>query len=188
MMRNLWKNPYAWAGAFVFAVVAVAWFGRDLFEPVVAGSEVPAFSAENLRGDTVHLSDYRGEVVLLNVWATWCPPCVEEMPSMQRLYETIDDEDFEVVAVSVDAEQGEQDPSGNVGGDVAAFVQEYGLTFDILHNPSGSIQRIFQTTGVPESFVIGRDGIIYQKVTGPAEWDSPQNVAMMRRLLERPGP
>lgn len=104
---------------------------------------------------------------------------------MQRLYDTIEDEDFEVVAVSVDAREGQQDPSGNVGGDVGAFVEEHELTFDILHDPSGSIQRIFQTTGVPESFVIGRDGVIYQKVTGPAEWDSPQNVAMMRRLLER---
>lgn len=104
---------------------------------------------------------------------------------MQRLYELIDDPDFEVVAVSIDARQGQRDESGNVGGDVAAFVEEYGLTFDILLNPSGSIQRIYQTTGVPESFVIGRDGMIYQKVTGAAEWDSPRNVALMRRLLER---
>lgn len=104
---------------------------------------------------------------------------------MQRLSETIDDPDFAVVAVSIDAREGERDASGNVGGDVEAFVEEYGLTFDILWNPSGSIQRIYQTTGVPESFVIGKDGIIYQKVTGPAEWDSPQNVALMRRLLER---
>jgi len=185
MMRNLLKNPYAWAGAFVFAVVAIAWFSRDLFEPVGAGSEAPAFQAVNLEGDMVALSDYRGKVVLLNVWATWCPPCVEEMPSMQRLSETIEDPDFEVVAVSVDAEEGERDPSGNVGGDVGDFVREHGLTFDILHNPSGSIQRIYQTTGVPESFVIGRDGIIYQKVTGPAEWDSPQYVALMQRLLDR---
>ncbi|MFW6199370.1 MAG: peroxiredoxin family protein [Gemmatimonadota bacterium] len=184
-MRNLLKNPYAWAGAFVFAVVAAAWFSRDLFEPVGAGSGAPAFEAVSLEGDTVALSDYRGQVVLLNIWATWCPPCVEEMPSMQRLSEIIEDPDFEVVAVSIDAGEGQRDASGNVGGDVEAFVEEYGLTFDILLNPSGSIQRIYQTTGVPESFVIGKDGIIYQKVTGPSEWDSPQNVALMRRLMER---
>lgn len=184
-MGRILKNPYTWAGVFVVAVVAVAWFGRDAFEPVGPGHEAPAFSAVDLRGNTVSLEDYRGNVVLLNIWATWCPPCVEEMPSMERLHQKIEDPDFSVVAVSVDAREGETDPSGNVGGDVADFVREHELTFDILHNPSGSIQEIFQTTGVPESFVIGRDGVIYQKVAGPSEWDSPRNTEMIRRLLER---
>lgn len=103
---------------------------------------------------------------------------------MQRLYEAIHDEDFEILAVSIDAPRGQADAAGRPGGDLEAFAKEYGLTFPILHNPSGSIQRTYQTTGVPESFVIGRDGLIYRKVAGPTEWDLRVNKELVRRLLE----
>lgn len=106
---------------------------------------------------------------------------------MQRLYESLKKhggaEDFEILAVSIDAPIGEQDTSGNPGGDLRAFADEYDLTFPILHDPSGAIRRIYQTTGVPESFVIGKDGLIYKKVAGPTEWDLPVNQELVRRLL-----
>ena len=102
---------------------------------------------------------------------------------MQRLREAIPDEDLAILAISVDAPFGERDLFGREGGDLEAFALERGLTFTILHDPTGKIQEIYQTTGVPESFVVGRDGVILKKVAGPTEWDAPAHVEFIRRLL-----
>ena len=102
---------------------------------------------------------------------------------MQRLTEKLGPEGLRIVAVSIDAAPAQSDAAGRPGGDVAAFAREYGLTFDIWHDPSGKIQRIYRTTGVPESVVIDREGVIVKKVIGATEWDSEANVAMFRRLL-----
>lgn len=104
---------------------------------------------------------------------------------MQRLYERLGPEGLRMVAVSIDATPGKADAAGRTGGDVAAFAKEYGLTFDIWHDPSGKIQRTYRTTGVPESFVIDRRGTIVKKVIGATEWDSQATVALFRRLLEK---
>lgn len=184
MKRSFVRSPYLWAMVGVALVVLVAWIGRENYRPVITGSDAPAFRVTNLQGEEVRLEDYLGEKVLLvNVWATWCIPCVTEMPSIQRLYDALESEDFEVLAVSVDARLGEVDIAGRPGGDLDAFASELNLTFPILHDPSGDIQRQYQTTGVPESFVIGKDGVIYKKVAGPTEWDAPVNEELIRRLL-----
>lgn len=143
---------------------------------IEVGSRAPAFGAVDLRANRpVSLADYRGQVVLVNVWATWCAPCRAEMPSMERVHRKLAGTDFRILAVSVDQE----------GGDVVmAFVNELGLTFDILHDQAGAIQGIYQTTGVPESFLLDRDGTIMKKVIGATEWDSPVNEALIRRLLD----
>ena len=106
------------------------------------------------------------------------------MPSLQRLYEEVASDDFRILAVSIDALPGEVDALGRPGGDLVAFTESLGLTFDILHDPSGKIQDSFQTTGVPESFVIDRSGVIYKKIAGATAWDAPQNVELIQRLLE----
>jgi thiol-disulfide isomerase/thioredoxin len=179
------KLPYVAALLLMGMVVVAAWVGRDRYTAIIAGSEAPTFSAMTLDGAPVSLEDLEGKVVLLNVWATWCPPCRFEMPSMQRLHEAVNDEDFVVLAVSVDAaEPGEPDMFGRIAGDVPAYIEENGYTFTVWHDPPGTIQRTYQTTGVPESFVIGRDGVIYKKVAGPTEWDSPEYEEMIRRLLD----
>ena len=184
MKRSFVRSPYLWAIVAVAAVVTVAWIGRERYRPVITGSEAPEFTVTTMDGSEARLSDYVGEKVLLvNVWATWCGPCVVEMPSMQRLYERLEGEDFEILAVSVDAPLGQTDAFGRPGGDLEAFSDRLGLTFPILHDPSGDIQRFYQTTGVPESFVIGLDGTIYRKVAGPTEWDSTENEELIRRLL-----
>jgi peroxiredoxin len=105
------------------------------------------------------------------------------MPSMQRLYEAFGDEDFEILAVSVDAPFGEADAFGRPGGDLEGFATQLGLTFPILQNPTGDIQRQYQTTGVPESFLLDKNGVIVKKVAGPTEWDSKENQELIRRLL-----
>ena len=102
---------------------------------------------------------------------------------MQRLKEKLGPEGLRIVAVSIDPAPATFYAAGRSGGDVAAFARKYGLTFDIWHNPSGEIQRIYRTTGVPESVAIDREGIIVKKVIGAAEWDSGANAAMFRRLL-----
>lgn len=179
------RLPYIFALVFMALVVVAAWMGRDSYRPVIAGEPAPDFVATTLDGVEKTLADYDGEVVLLNIWATWCPPCREEMPSMQRLSERLDGTDFRVVAVSVDASrEGERGWGGNIGGDVGDFVDEYGLTFEILRDPAGEIAEIYQTTGLPETFLIGRDGIIYRKVAGGTHWDDEQYVAQIQRLLD----
>jgi len=179
------RLPYIFGLLFVVAVVVAAWLGRDSYRPVMAGEPAPHFAATTLDGQERSLQDYRGKVVLLNIWATWCPPCREEMPSMQELSEKLTGTDFEIVAVSVDAENvGGLGWGGNLGGDVPAFVDELGLTFPILRDPSGLIADTYQATGLPESFLIGRDGLIYRKVPGGTDWSDERYVEQIRRLLD----
>jgi peroxiredoxin len=102
---------------------------------------------------------------------------------MERLYKEIAHDDFEILAISVDAPLGEKDEFGRPGGDLKTCAETRGLTFQILHDPSGKIQATYQTTGVPESFLVDRQGIIKKKVFGETAWDAPENVALVRRLL-----
>ena len=183
MKRAFYKSPYLWAAVAVVMVVTIAWAGRENYRPVITGTSAPDFVASDLACNQVSLSDYEGRVVLVNVWATWCAPCRNEMPSMQRLYEALGDTDFEILAVSIDALAGQTSADGQPGGNLKAFADELGLTFPLLHDPEGRIQRIYQTTGVPETFLVGRDGLIYKKVAGGTEWDAPVNQELVRRLL-----
>lgn len=185
-MKSFIRSPYLWLIVAVVAVVSYAYTVRDRYREaaVLAGAQAPEFTYPSLTRGELSLSDFEDHVVLINIWATWCLPCREEMPSMQRLYEAFEGEDFEILAVSVDAPIGEQDESGYPGGDLAAFAEEYGLTFPILHNPSGGIRQSYQTTGVPESFVVAKGGQIWKKIAGPTEWDLPVNQELIRRLLE----
>jgi peroxiredoxin len=170
--------------ALLAVLVGIGWTMRDRFLPVEVGSAAPQVTATDLHGKPVKLSDLRGQVVLLNIWATWCGPCQQEMPSMQRLFDTLKGEGLKIVAVSIDAKPGQPDADGRPGGDVAGFTREFGLTFDIWQDPSGAIGRDYRTTGVPESFLVGRDGKIVKKVIGATEWDDPATVALIRRMLK----
>lgn len=183
---QIFRNAYVFAAVVLGLLVAVAWTKRESLQRAAPGSPAPDFEAYTLDGALVSLDDYQDRVILLNIWATWCPPCREEMPSMERLYRRFRDEGapFDILAVSIDAELGETNESGNVGGDLRAFAAEYGLTFTILHDPSGEIQRTYWTSGVPESFLIDKEGIIRRRLAGATEWDSPANQAAVRRLLE----
>jgi cytochrome c biogenesis protein CcmG, thiol:disulfide interchange protein DsbE len=171
--------------AVLIGLVGAGWLVRDRFLPVEVGTRVPDFSARDLSGEEVSLSDLEGEVILLNIWATWCPPCREEMPSMQRLHEELGPEGLRIVAVSVDVAPGMLDASGNVGGNIAEFAREMGLTFAIWHDPSGRVQQAFRSSKVPESFVIDRSGYIVKKDIGGVIWDTDARIDLFRRLLEQ---
>ena len=168
----------------IVLLIGAGWLVRDRFAPVGVGSRAPDFAATDLEGNPVRLSQFEGEVVLLNIWATWCPPCREEMPSMQRLYENLGPEGLKIVAVSIDAPLGFLDRVGMQGGDVAAFAEEYDLTFDIWHDPTGKVQQTYRGTAVPESFLINREGVIIKKQLSAIEWDSDAIVDLVTTLLE----
>jgi len=181
--RQQWTLVAGILTTVVFGVALAAKL-RPQLDLLEVGDAAPAFESTDLRtGRPATLADYRGKVVLVNVWATWCSPCRVEMPSMERLYQKFAGTDFRIVAVSVDGDlfhpEDSQAPTG-----IMAFANGMGLTFDILHDPSGGIRRTYQTTGVPESFVIDRGGVIVKKVIGAAEWDGPVNEALIRRLLD----
>lgn len=165
-------------GAGLFLLTRL--LGDELF-PVTVGVDAPGFAAATLSQPAGRktMEDYRGDVVLLNIWATWCGPCRVEMPSMQRLHDEYAPGGLKIVAISID--------EAGTEAQIREFAQEYGLTFEILHDPNGHIQRAYQTTGVPETFVIGRDGTIRKKVIGAANWHSDANRALVRSLLEHEG-
>lgn len=171
------------AGA-IAALVAVLIAGTRLLKHelfiVGPGTRAPAFSAATLDSPALQksLSDFRGDVILLNVWATWCGPCRVEMPSMQKLHEALGPKGLKVVAVSVDQPGFETQ--------IRDFVAEYGLTFEILHDPKANIRDTYQITGYPETFIIGKDGLIRRKLIGAADWNSPGNRALIEHLLAEP--
>lgn len=181
------RRQWIFVGGFVLLLAALAgvgWQYRKNFLPMEVGSAAPDFTVHDLQGRAVSLADLRGQVVLLNIWATWCGPCQQEMPSMQRLYEKMRPEGLHIVAVSIDAGEGKVDPDGHAGGDVAGFARDFALTFDIWRDPSAQIGRDYRTTGVPESFLVDRDGRIVKKVIGSTEWDDPATVELIRRILK----
>ena len=159
----------------------VHFLGDELF-PVSVGSSAPPLQAATIDGSkrTKTLADYKGKVLLVNVWATWCEPCRVEMPSIEKLHREFGPQGLEVVAVSVD------DPGAE--GRVVDFVKELGLTFEVLHDPAKAITRDYQVTGYPETFIIARDGTIRKKVIGPDDWSSPANRALVRELLRAGAP
>ena len=147
------------------------------YSPLIPGRPAPEFSFPGLDGTMVSLSDYRGYVVLVNVWATWCPPCVDEMPSMEKLYQALKGENFELLAVSIDA----------LGTKVVApFMKKYNLSFPALMDTDGSIQTLYQTTGVPESFIIDQEGILIEKIIGPRDWAKLEIIDFFRNLIQKP--
>lgn len=183
MSRQRWI-----VGGFVLllaGLLVAGWTVRHRFLPVEVGSPAPDVVARDLQGRPVRLEELRGQVVLLNVWATWCGPCREEMPSMQRLHQRLGGRGLRIVAVSVDGASAAERLAGRPEKVVGDFVREFGLTFPVWLDPAGEVQRTYRTTGVPESFVIDRDGVIVKKVIGGTEWDSEANVELFTRLLER---
>jgi peroxiredoxin len=177
-MSRQWKLVIMLVVFLAFAAAALTRLGGAV-EGVSVGNRAPDFRAVDLAsGDTVSLRErYRGYVTLLNIWATWCAPCRVEMPGMEQAYQALAPDGFRIAAVSID--------EGNAD-DVRAFGQELGLSFDLLQDRDTRVMQIYQTTGVPESFLLDRNGIIVKRIIGPHDWNSPVNRALIERLLERP--
>ena len=161
------------------AVFLVLWALKQkdsfILETLKVGRPAPNFEFPGLDGQIVSLSDHRGKVVLVNIWATWCPPCIDEMPSMEKLYNELQGENFEILAVSIDTQGLEA---------VAPFMKAYKLTFPALIDSEGTIKNLYKATGVPESIIIDKQGILIKKIIGPIDWATPEIFRYFRDLIQ----
>ena len=184
--RQQWGVVGSIVAFMVVAAFAASHFLKDELTSVSVGGDAPGFtaltmpSADGAPRTAKTLSDYRGDVVLLNIWATWCGPCKIEMPSIEALQQAMAPKGLKVVAVSVD-EPGDEKK-------IEQFVREMGLTFEILHDSTSAIRTLYRTTGVPETFVIARDGTIRKKWIGPEDWSSRDNQKLIANLLAESRP
>lgn len=168
-MMKRWGLPFA---VLVAGLVAATY--SQMGSAKRSGFPAPDFSLPDLGGRVHRLSSLHGKVVFLNVWATWCPPCREEMPSMETLYQRLKDQDFIMLAVS-------QDENGKSA--VEPFVEQMKLTFPVLIDTSGLVSRRYGVTGYPETFVIDRDGKVVEHIIGPEDWASDASYRYFEKLL-----
>lgn len=165
--------------AAVAALPVPAWAGDPFAELALLRPSRPTaaadFAVPSLTSQPLRLSDFKGKIVLLNFWATWCPPCKEEMPSMERLYRRYKDRGFTILAVSIDT-----------GGaaPVAAFVKKFGLTFPVGLDPKLAIANEYRVRGLPSTFLIDKTGNIAAVAVGPRDFNSAAAHAVVEALLK----
>jgi peroxiredoxin len=169
-MRDKILSGVVIAGALALLLA----FARPTFrqgEPSQAGRPAPEFTFE-LDGRPVQLSSLRGQIVVLNFWATWCPPCVEEMPSLDRLHAQLAPLGGMVLGVSVDRDEDA----------FTRFLRDHQIRFPNHRDPSAAIAVEYGSVMYPETYIIARDGKIARKIIGPQNWDSPDWIAYFQRL------
>lgn len=158
-------------------VLVVVGFLYALLRPASGGPAVgdatPNFQLSDLDGRTSRLSDYRGKVVVLNFWATWCAPCVQEMPSLNRLSETFGLKGVTVLAVSVDDDEQA----------LRQFVAKNQLKMAVLRDPDHKVSASYRTFKYPETYILDRQGRLVQKVIGGEDWNTPRVVSFFEQLL-----
>lgn len=172
-------TPYVASFGALLVLLTVAWWVGSRAPSAGVGDPVPEVAATDLDGTSVSARELRGQVVLLNVWATWCAPCREEMPSMQALQDAFAGEPFQVVAVSVDTGR----DGLQVRSLIEAFAEELELDFSLWHDVHGTVRRRLGTVGIPETFLIDGDGVIRERVVGAVEWDEPRWVERVEALI-----
>ena len=142
---------------------------------VAAGKLAANFKLKDLKGDEISLASLRGKVVFLNIWATWCAPCREEMPSIESLYNDFkSNKDFVVLAVSQDTD----------GGTVRPFIEQHHLQFTVLLDPRNEVGERYDVNGIPETFIIGRDGRIVAHHVGPYDWSNADIRDALQELIK----
>lgn len=138
-------------------------------------AEPKDFTLSNVQGNTVQLADFRGNVVLLNIFATWCPPCREEMPSIESLYRAYQSKGFVVLGVSTDTNGEDVLPS---------FIKEYTLTFPIVFDTGKQVSQQYRVRGIPATFLLDQHGRIAGVVSGGVDWNSGEAHALIEQLLQ----
>ncbi len=145
-------------------------------EKADVGYLAPGFTLRNLKGNYVSLEKYRGQVVVLNFWATWCAPCRVEMPSFENLYRRFRSEGMVVLAVAIDK---------NADAKVKSFVDEYGLSFPVLLDAKGEVEQLYPSVTIPFTYVIDREGRIVARVDGAKNWESEETFEAIEYLLNK---
>ncbi|MDE2660297.1 MAG: TlpA disulfide reductase family protein [Acidobacteriota bacterium] len=172
--RDTVKLPIRRGAVFFLAVATLAGACAEKPAPPAPGAPAPPFDLLDLDERPHGLSDFAGQVVVLNFWATWCPPCVEEMPSLQRLQDLLGDDGLKVVAVSVDERY----------SDIPPFVAEHGLRFLVLHDLGKRVSRRYEVFQFPETWIIRRDGTLAAHIIGARDWAAPASLEIFRDLLD----
>lgn len=172
------SKPLVSLAAMVVLALAfgVVWLQSSKYEPLTVGKPAPDFDLPDLDDNQIRLSDFRGKVVFLNFWATWCKPCREEMPSMEVLYKNFEGDGLVVLAVSIDRVTTKQD--------IPPFVKSLNLTFPVLIDSWGQTDKRYKLMGVPETYIIDRHGVLREKVIGPRDWTRLDNLQVVSGLLE----
>jgi cytochrome c biogenesis protein CcmG/thiol:disulfide interchange protein DsbE len=173
-MNTFLRKIMAW-GSMGFAFAVLAFFTLPHYrqgESAVAGKKAEDF-AMDLNSKSAHLSDLRGKIVVLNFWASWCPPCVEETPSLISLQQRIASRNGVVLGVSIDEDAAAYEK----------FVAEHHLNFPTYRDPSKKIASDYGTSMWPETYIINRKGVIVRKIIGPQDWNSPELLAYFDALL-----
>ena len=164
------------AGAVVLAITfVIVWLQSAKYEPLAVGKVAPDFALTDLNEKPIRLSDYRGKVVFLNFWATWCAPCREEMPSMEVLFKNFEKDGLVILAVSIDRV--------TTTKDIPPFVKGMNLTFPVLIDSWGKTDKPYKRMGVPETFIIDQDGVIRETIIGPKDWTRIDNLKTLTTLL-----
>jgi peroxiredoxin len=164
-------------GVLLIGRAAVA--TEHLFEAMgmtkVAGKAAPDFTLPSIDGQQVSLQQYRGKVVFLNFWATWCIPCREEMPGLEQLHQKYQSEGLVVLAIDL-KESAEQ---------VKTFFQKHGLSFPSLLDQQGSVFRDYLVAGMPTTYLIGRDGKLFARGIGGRDWTRAEAQELIRTLVKK---
>ena len=166
--------------AILALAFGVVWVQSSKYEPLTVGKTAPDFQLVDMQDRDVRLSDYRGKVVFLNFWATWCKPCREEMPSMEVLYKNFEDQGLIVLAVSIDRVTTKRD--------IPPFIKSMNLSFPVLIDSWGKTDKPYKRMGVPETFIIDRQGVIREIVIGPRDWTLVDNLKILTALLKNGSP
>jgi len=151
-------------------------FSKAGIQPIKGGKKAPNFYLEDLQGKKWELKHFKGKVVFLNFWATWCGPCKDEMPSMEELYKQFKDKDFVFLALSVDYAGVKP---------VKDFIEKHRYTFPVLIDPKCETLDLFEVKGIPTTFLIDKKGIIIGKAIGPRDWKRSEAVSIVNLLLEK---
>jgi len=149
-------------------------FSKAGIQPIKGGKKAPNFSLEDLQGKKWELKHFKGKVVFLNFWATWCSPCKEEMPSMEELCKQFKDKDFIFIAISVDYAGIKP---------VKEYIEKNRYTFPVLIDPKGKTLDLFEVRGIPTTFLIDQKGGLIGKAIGPRDWKRPEVVSVVNLLL-----
>ncbi len=164
------------AGGILALVFAIVWSQSARYELLTVGKVAPDFALSDLDDKPYRLSEFRGKVVFLNFWATWCKPCREEMPSMEVLYKNFEKDGLVILAVSIDRVTTKKD--------IPPFVKGLNLTFPVLVDSWGKTDKPYKRMGVPETFIIDQEGVIREIVIGPRDWTRLDSLPVLMQLLK----